>query len=63
VLVVPDWIGPVDWASKTVAVDLSRETVKQGPEYDPAALLNREYEVRLHKHYRRRGYWEDVPKM
>jgi sporulation protein YlmC with PRC-barrel domain len=59
VLVSPQWIEAVSWSARTVAVDLTRETVKQSPEYDPSKLLNREYEIRLHHYYQRSGYWEN----
>jgi hypothetical protein len=57
VLVAPQWIGAIDWDTSTVEVDLLRETIKQGPEYDPA-MLNREYETALYRHYGRPAYWE-----
>jgi hypothetical protein len=57
VLVAPEWIGDVHWSTSTVDVDLLRETIKQGPEYDPA-MLNRAYETALYRNYGRPGYWE-----
>jgi sporulation protein YlmC with PRC-barrel domain len=56
VLVAPEWIERVSWADSRVYVDLSREAIKSGPEFD-ADLLNRDYEERLYKHYDRPGYW------
>jgi hypothetical protein len=58
VLMAPQWISAVSWYDQSVVVDLARETIKRGPEYDPSALLNREYEARLHRHYGRMPYWE-----
>lgn len=58
VLVSPRWIADIDWASSTVTVELTRDEVKRSPEYDPDAMLNREYEAQLHQHYGRPGYWE-----
>jgi hypothetical protein len=58
VLVAPQWISEVSWAESRVRVDLSRETIKQGPEYEPSQLLNREYEEKLHGALGRPGYWE-----
>lgn len=40
VLVAPQRIGAIDWASSSVKVDLLRETIKQEPEYDPAILTS-----------------------
>ena len=55
----PRWIDRVSWSEKTVFVSLSRETIKQSPEYTDDALLSREYETQLHGHYNRLGYWID----
>jgi len=56
VLVSPRWIERVSWAESKVFVNLTREAIKQSPEYNES-LLNRDYEMRLHKHYNRQGYW------
>ena len=57
VLVSPHWIERVSWSESKVFVDLSRETVKQSPEYTEDLLLTRDYETGLHRHYNRQGYW------
>ena len=57
VLVAPDWIDSVDWLEKQVSVDLTKEQVKNSPEYDPAAPVNREYEMQLYDFYGRPKYW------
>ena len=57
VLVSPQWISRVSWGESKVFVELSRETVKQSPEYADGALLSRDYETELHHHYNRQGYW------
>jgi hypothetical protein len=57
ILVPPDWIRKVSWSQKKVHVDLTRETVKGAPEYDPAALLDRQWEADYYAHYRRAPYW------
>jgi hypothetical protein len=58
VLLTPAWIDSVDWGNNKVSVDLTREQVKDSPEYDPSAPVNREYEVRLYDFYGRPKYWE-----
>jgi hypothetical protein len=50
-------IQRVRWADRTVAVDLTREALKQAPWYDPAVPLGREMEIAVYKHYGRGGYW------
>jgi hypothetical protein len=39
VLVPPQWIESVHWSQSSVVVDLWRETIKAGAEYDPSTLL------------------------
>ena len=58
VLVSPQWIGRLSWEESKVFVSLSRELIKQSPEYTPESL-NRDYEAELHQHYDRQGYWSD----
>jgi len=59
VLISPRWIDKVSWDELKVFVNLSRERIKQSPEYSDDFLLTREYEDQLHKHYDLKGYWED----
>ena len=49
----------VSWDVSTVFVNLSREAVKQSPEYTDESMLTREYETDLHRHYNRKEYWVD----
>lgn len=58
VLVATHWIDRIDWAEKRVYVNLTREQVKQSPEYLEAAPIERDYEQRLHDVHGRRGYWD-----
>ncbi len=59
VLISPQWIERVSWSESKVFVNLSREAIKQSPEYTEEALLTRDYETKLHRHYNRQGYWVD----
>jgi uncharacterized protein YrrD len=61
VLVSPQWIERVSWSESRVFVKLSRQTIKQSPEYTEESLLTRDYETGLHRHYDRQGYWVDEP--
>jgi sporulation protein YlmC with PRC-barrel domain len=61
VLVSPQWIERVSWSESKVLVNLSRETIKQSPEYTKESLLTRAYETGLHRHYNRQGYWVGEP--
>jgi hypothetical protein len=57
VVVSPKWIQSVSWSDSKVRVDLSRDAIKNAPEYRGSASLNRDYEKQLHDHHRRPEYW------
>jgi len=59
VLISPQWIERVSWSKSKVFVKLTRETIQQSPEYTEESLLTRDYEIGLHRHYNRQGYWVD----
>jgi uncharacterized protein YrrD len=61
VLVSPQWIERVSWDELKVFVNLSREAVRQSPEYRMDSLPTRDYETGLYLHYDRLGYWIDEP--
>ena len=55
VLISPQWIERVSWSESKVFVNLSREAIKQSPEYTEESLPTRDYETELHLHYDRLG--------
>ncbi|MEO6280293.1 PRC-barrel domain-containing protein [Roseateles sp.] len=57
VLIAPPWIKGVHWKDRTVAVDLSRESVKSAPRYDSSLDWSRDQELALYRHYGRIAYW------
>lgn len=57
VLVSVEWSERIDWAGALVHVDLTREQIKQSPEFDPSKPVNREYEKQLYDFYGRPKYW------
>jgi hypothetical protein len=61
VLVSLQWIERVSWIESKVFVNLTRETIRQSPEYTEGFLLTRDYETELHRHYNRQGYWVNEP--
>ena len=40
VLVSPKLVKEIDWENATVSMETSVEYIKNGPEYDPAQLIN-----------------------
>jgi hypothetical protein len=59
VLISPEWIVEVSWPASRVRVDLTRDRIREAPEFDPSRPVDREYENRLFGHYGRRQYWRD----
>jgi len=57
VVISPQWIERVSWGERKVFVNLSRDAIKQSPEYTGETTLNRDYETALHRHYKRETYW------
>ncbi|MEO8598114.1 MAG: PRC-barrel domain-containing protein [Candidatus Solibacter sp.] len=57
VLISPGWIERVSWTDSSVYVGLTREAIKNGPEYVESVPITREYENRLYCHYGRPPYW------
>ena len=59
VLISPRWATRVSWEQRKVFINLSRSVIKNSPQWNPTAGVNREYEKLLHKHYGRETYWAD----
>jgi hypothetical protein len=57
VLLSPKWVHKVSWEERGVWVDVSKETVRNSPHYDPSEPVNREYEIEMHDYYGRPTYW------
>lgn len=57
VLIAPQWITEVSWGESKVYVELTQEEVKNSPEFDASAPVNRAYEERLYDFYGRPKYW------
>ena len=61
VLVASQWIERVSWSESKVFVNLSREAIRQSPEYRMESPPTRDYEAGLYLHYDRLGYWIEEP--
>lgn len=57
VIVRPNWAREIDWASRTISMDIDAEQIRSSPRYDADSTLTREYEEALHQHYERTPYW------
>jgi uncharacterized protein YrrD len=59
VMVSFDWITHFSWADSKAFVDLTQDQLRDAPEYDPRAPVNRQLEERLFDFYGRPIYWLD----
>lgn len=57
VLISPAALTDVIWATQSVHVNLTREQVRNAPEYLPGETIDRAYETRYHDYYRYPYYW------
>jgi hypothetical protein len=57
VLLARSWIKDVSWTESRIYVDLERKQIKESPEFDPQAPVNRQYEETLYDFYGRPKYW------
>lgn len=57
VIVSPDWIERVSWKDRKVLVELTRDGIKNSPEFDASLPVNREYEMRLYDFHGKPTYW------
>jgi sporulation protein YlmC with PRC-barrel domain len=53
VLLSLDWADGVSWSDRSLSMDLSKELIKNGPEFDPEKPVNAEAETRLYDYYGR----------
>lgn len=51
VLIMPRWINRIDWDESRVYVNLSQESIKNSPEFDPSQPIGKDYEKALFNHY------------
>jgi len=61
VLVSPLWAEKISWAERNVYVDMSRQSIKESPQWTSAEEIDRGYETNLYKYYGRPMYWSLGP--
>jgi len=57
VLVAAHWVDKVSWDQGKVFINLTRDQIRNSPAFDTLAEITREYELALHGHFNREGYW------
>lgn len=56
VLISPFAVRGISWTDRDVTVAVTREQVRGSPAWDPATMINEDFEKRLHGHYGWAGY-------
>lgn len=51
VLIPLKWIKELDWAKSIAYIDLTLESIKKSPEFDPSMTISEDYENNLNNHY------------
>lgn len=60
VLLSWQWVDRVRWWTHKVYVDLPKSQIADSPEYKGPQDVTREYELELHRHFERPGYWRSA---
>lgn len=61
VLIGTHWIDRIDWATRALHVDMTRDQVKESPEFEDLSSIVRPYEERLHQNAKQLAYWNERP--
>jgi uncharacterized protein YrrD len=59
VLVSTRWIERISWDESKVFISLTREAIRNAPEFTDGTLITRDLETKLHSHYDLERYWAD----
>ncbi len=57
VLISPEWTTDIQWAGEKLPVGMTKDAIKNSPEFDPLQPVNREYEETLYDFYGQPHYW------
>jgi hypothetical protein len=60
VIISPDWVSSISWSDRTMRINLTKEKIKNSPEYTNDFSIDRDYEDRLYDYYGRPNYWAQV---
>jgi hypothetical protein len=51
VLLSIEWMNKISYVRKHIKVNLNRETIKEGPGYDPTEIIDEQYEKSIYDFY------------
>jgi stress response protein YsnF len=59
VVISPEWVDGISWSDRTITIGLTKEQIRNSPEYHSTDPVNREYEEKLYDYYGRQAYWAE----
>jgi hypothetical protein len=57
VLISPWWVHEIRWEESRFHLGISRDAIRESPEYDFSRPVSRDYEDTLYEHYGKPKYW------
>jgi uncharacterized protein YrrD len=57
VLVAPAWISDISWPERSVSVTVTRQALRNAPQYDRAEHVDRQWELEYYRHLLQPAYW------
>jgi len=61
VLIAPEWIAKVDWASRMVTLRVNRQTIQDSPAYDRDSPVDHQYAAMIHAYYAKASESHSLP--
>jgi hypothetical protein len=58
VLIAPAWASGVSWYKREVHVAMTRQAIKDSPEWNASSEIERDFETRLYDYHGRPVYWK-----
>lgn len=58
VIISPEWIEKIIWAESNVYLKLTKDEIRNSPEYDSSVPFERDYENKIYEYYMKQKYWE-----
>jgi sporulation protein YlmC with PRC-barrel domain len=58
VLIAPAWASSVSWYERKVHLAMTRQAIKDSPEWNASSEIERDFETRLYDYYGRPVYWK-----
>lgn len=51
VLILPHWVNRIEWGESKVYINLTKKSIEESPEFNPADTIGKDYEEKFYNHY------------